>query len=320
MEVLNTSSKHRISFQGRGGQLFGIYFLNVLFLILTLGLYWPWARANMLRFMYGSTEFIGSRFEFTGTGKEMFKGFIKGMGILILLFATYVGALTSGDGIIIVVGLLVFFIGFSLLVPFAIHGALRYRLAKTRWRGIQFGYRGNLKELLGIYIKGFLLTIITFGIYGAWFQVDLREYIFRHIRFGSASFRFTGKGGDLFILFFFGYLATLFTLGIYFPWFVRNLLRFYINNIRVDQNNRESVFSTSLQAADVFVLVIASYFGILFTLGLATPWVLCYTYSTVFRSITIEGDVDFERIEQTEPGFSDATGDDLTDMLDIGLV
>lgn len=313
-------TQYRFSFHGNGGQLFGIYFLNVLLLILTLGLYWPWARANMLKFMYGNTEFGGNRFEFTGTGREMFKGFLKGLAILITLYAIYFAAILSGNRILLFGGLIVFVLGLAFLVPLAIHGALRYRLAKTTWRGIQFGYRGNLKELMLICVKGVLLTILTLGIYGAWFQVEMRQYIFKHIRWGSLSMRFEGKGGDLFVLMLVGYLLTVFTLGIYLFWFMRDIYRFYINHMYIDQGDKHSSFSTSISATDVFVLAMVSYFGILFTLGLATPWVICFATQKMMSTVTVSGDVDFDQIDQTEANFTDATGDDLADMLDIGII
>ena len=320
MNQASPKIEHSFSFSGNGSQLFGIYFLNVLFLILTLGLYWPWARANMLRFMYGNTEFGGNRFEFTGTGQEMFKGFLKGMAILITLYAIYIAAILSGNRILLFGGIIVFLLGLAFLIPIAIHGALRYRLAKTTWRGIQFGYRGNLKELISICVKGVLLSILTLGIYGAWFQVEMRQFIFKHIRWGSLSMRFKGKGSELFVLFLVGYLLTIITLGIYIFWFIRDLYRYYINNMVIDQDDKESKFNTSISATDVFIIFMASYFGILFTLGLGTPWVICFITQKVMSTVTVSGDVDFDTIYQTETNYTDATGDDLADMLDIGII
>ncbi|HZG01773.1 MAG TPA: DUF898 family protein, partial [Chitinophagales bacterium] len=78
MEVLSQTPpavSRRVTFHGRGGDLFGIYVVNWLFTVLTLGIYYPWAKAAVLRYLYQETEFDNSRFSFHGTGKEMFIGF-----------------------------------------------------------------------------------------------------------------------------------------------------------------------------------------------------------------------------------------------------
>ena len=77
MEVITPASNHKFRFNGEGGTYFGIVFINWVFTVLSLGLYYPWAKAKKLHYLYGETELADSRFSFTGTGAEMFKGFIK---------------------------------------------------------------------------------------------------------------------------------------------------------------------------------------------------------------------------------------------------
>ncbi|HNM25133.1 MAG TPA: DNA translocase FtsK [Saprospiraceae bacterium] len=50
----------KIEFHGEGGKYFAILFVNIILTILTLGLYYPWARAKNLQYLYGETEFAGS--------------------------------------------------------------------------------------------------------------------------------------------------------------------------------------------------------------------------------------------------------------------
>ncbi len=64
------------SFHGRGADYFGLWLKNTLLTVVTLGLYYPWARAARLRFEVGNLELDGSRFAFHGTGAEMFRGFL----------------------------------------------------------------------------------------------------------------------------------------------------------------------------------------------------------------------------------------------------
>ena len=179
----NNDYKKLMKFHGDHNTLVSLRIINNLLKVFTLGLYYPWARANMLKYMYGESEFMNTRFVFHGTGKEIFRGFIKAVIMFGGLYAFFLFCAMSQDVMLMIIGFLVFFIGFMLLVPLAIHGSYRYRLSRSSWRGIHFGYRGKLGELYKVYFANLLLTFLTAGIYGAWFQVELKKYIYGHRRF-----------------------------------------------------------------------------------------------------------------------------------------
>ena len=73
----NKSDIYNIEFFGKGSEYFSIMIVNWLLTIITLGLYYPWAKAKKLRYIYGQTALNSERFHFSGTGKEMFLGYIK---------------------------------------------------------------------------------------------------------------------------------------------------------------------------------------------------------------------------------------------------
>ncbi|MDR0831078.1 MAG: DUF898 family protein [Prevotellaceae bacterium] len=198
---------YNMKFFGLGSEYFSIIIVNWLLTIITLGIYYPWARARKLQYIYGSTAFADDRFAFNGTGKEMFRGFVK----VILFYAVFMGLIAAwsfyiqsnptpnvwfGIGFIFVI-----YAGIFAIVPLMIHGAYRYRMSRTAWRGIRFGYRGTKKKLYGEYFKGFLLTLFTFGIYSPWFQIDVRKYITGNIRCGDVNFSYKGEGAGLFIIY-----------------------------------------------------------------------------------------------------------------------
>jgi uncharacterized membrane protein YjgN (DUF898 family) len=79
------------------------------------------------------------------------------------LYGFLLFAISTHDQSMFYLGLIVFYVGFFLIIPLAIHGSYRYRLSRTSWRGIHFGYRGNLKEFYKLYMKNIFLSVITFG-------------------------------------------------------------------------------------------------------------------------------------------------------------
>ena len=315
MEIIT----QRLKFYGEGSKMLGIVVVNLVVTILTLGLYYPWARAKMLQYTYGETEFAGSRFAFHGTGKEMFKGFIKAIAIIGALVIIYQIGIFSKNTALTVLTSIIYFVGIMVLIPIAIHGGLRYRMSRTSWRGIHFGYKGNLRELFEICIKGTLLTVVTLGIYGSWFSINVRRYLAEHVRLGNCQFSYEGDGADYFWLNFKGILLTILTLGIYSFWYARDLNHYFFNHLKMIQNDNQSTFRSNLTAGDIFITGLVNYFLVVFTLGIGTPWAIIRQTRMVLNNVELEGIFDPDNVEQTEENYNDATGEDMLDMLDIGL-
>jgi uncharacterized membrane protein YjgN (DUF898 family) len=82
-------SVRRLYFYGSGPALFGIQIANVLFSLLTLGVFHFWGKARVLRYLLSQTELDGDRFAYHGTGRELLFGFLKAL----LLFALPVALL-----------------------------------------------------------------------------------------------------------------------------------------------------------------------------------------------------------------------------------
>lgn len=188
----------RVSFAGSGDAFFGIFITNIFLSLLTLGLYWPWAKAARLRFLWQETEFGGSRFMFHGTGRELFIGLLKALVIFGVIYGAQILFNTQTTTVLRFTAGVVVVAGFLLVPPLAIHGALRYRLSRTSWRGIHAGYRGSLGALLRIQLKGVILSGLTLGIYLPWFWAERYREIMSNIRLGNVRFHFRGTGRDLF--------------------------------------------------------------------------------------------------------------------------
>jgi uncharacterized membrane protein YjgN (DUF898 family) len=86
------------------------------------------------------------------------------------------------------------------------------------------------------------------------------------------------------------------------------------------QDEKRIVFRSTATAGKYFSLVIGNLLIIVLTLGIGTPWAIARALHFVFDNIEIDGALDVNAISQTEENYSDATGEDLADMIDIGLV
>ena len=306
----------RLGFLGNGMDLFKIQIVNFILNVLTLGLFYPWAKARKLQYIYSNTTFEEHPFAFTGTGKEMFKGFIKAILFLVVAYAVFFWLFYSGMQQFAV---LFFYLFLILMIPLIIHGSYKYRMAKTVWKGIRFGYVGDRMELFKNYLKWIFFTIITFGIYGAWLSMNLRKYVVERIRLGNAGFIYKGTGDGYFILNLKGYFLTIITLGIYMFWWQKDLFNYFVNNLELNHEGKKVDFKSVATGGKFFKLVMINFLIVLFTLGLAFPWTVVRTLKFMSENIEMQGDFSFEELIQSQNDYSNATGEDLADIFDFGF-
>jgi len=309
--------KYALSFHGKGSDYFAIIIVNWFLTLITFSLYYPWAKAKQLQYTYGATAFENEHFTFHGTGKEMFKGYIKALLIFGLIFGLFFFFFYLKMPVI---GLIVFYLSFFLITPLAIHGSYRYRMSRLSWRGIRFGYRGNRNELIGKFFKWIFFTLITLGIYGAWYVINLRNYVFSHIRLGDVKMKYKGDGFDFFALNLKGYILTILTLGIYSFWWQKELFEYQINNLSLHKGDDKIVMQSTATGGDFFKLLVVNLLIIVFTLGLGYAWVVTRTMDFTVSKIQIAGDINLDSIQQTEESYRDATGEDMSDFLDIDFI
>jgi uncharacterized membrane protein YjgN (DUF898 family) len=141
----------------------------------------------------------GEPLEYRGTGGELFRGFLI-VFFLILLpmglagFAASLFFDTTGQGLY----QLAFWGVLLLLSGIGIHRARRYRLSRTRWRGIRGGLSGRSRGFAWTYLWTMLLVPVTLGWILPWRAVRLQKVLCNETRFGNNAFTFTGVAGPLY--------------------------------------------------------------------------------------------------------------------------
>jgi uncharacterized membrane protein YjgN (DUF898 family) len=86
------------------------------------------------------------------------------------------------------------------------------------------------------------------------------------------------------------------------------------------KNGKKINFKSTLTAGNIFSLVVVNYLLLIFTLGLGYAWVMTRSMNIIFSNIEMEGDIDLDTINQTEADYNDATGEDMSDFLNIDLI
>lgn len=135
-----------IAFDGRGAPVIGLGFINGVLKVLTLGLYSFWAKTELRRRIWAATRLNGEPVAYTGTGKELFLGFLIVFAVVVLpvlLGGVAVSLIFAGSKEALALYQSVLYLAFFLLVGNAIYRAQRYRLSRTEWRGIRGALVGS---------------------------------------------------------------------------------------------------------------------------------------------------------------------------------
>lgn len=64
--------------------------------------------------------------------------------------------------------------------------------------GRPFVFGAKIWDFTGLYVGGFLLSLLTLGIYVPWYIRKLNRYLAAETTYEGQAFRFDGRGGDLF--------------------------------------------------------------------------------------------------------------------------
>jgi uncharacterized membrane protein YjgN (DUF898 family) len=221
--VGETAGRTRFVYDGRLGELYVIFIKNVLLSIITLGIYRFWGKTRIRRYLWSHTSLLGDRFEYTGTGKELFLGFLLAIALLIgagliLGLTAFLLSLISEASVVIV--FIAIYVGLFLLFFVARFTALRYRLSRTRWRGIRCGMAGSAWRY-GVSATFLVFAnAITFQLLTPVVSVNLARPRIANTRFGSLPFVFSGGAGDIYGryvgYYFLNIIAWLVALGIFF--------------------------------------------------------------------------------------------------------
>ena len=171
-------------------------FKYALLTLVTLGIYRFWAKTKLRRYFWSQTEFDGDRFEYHGTPKELFIGFLIVIAILapIYFVLEVTGNFIATEGFVpLMIYQFVYIMAFLILIQIAVYRMSRYRLTRTSWRGVRFGLDGNTWRYTGMSLVAIAVCIVSIGIAYPWMRNWLVRYRIENMRFGEKYFSYNGQ-------------------------------------------------------------------------------------------------------------------------------
>jgi len=306
-----------LNYKGNGSDLFGIYIINMLLTIITFCIYYFLAQVKVRRYLFQNTRFMDEPFDYHATGKERFIGFLKGIGIIILLYVCFFFinmfvAAAFGPVFVPIISMLVILTVMAVGIPVLKVGKQRFLLSRTSWRNLRFSFTGDPVELIKIYAKGIVLSIITLGLYSAWLVCRQQKFLIENSSYGSEKFSFSGRGEDLFFIFIKMMLIAPLTLGIYYFWFLAEFITFNINHTSIQGKRLKS----TLRGSQVLWLTLSGIAITLITLGFGLPWVINRVADTFINSVSLEEPLDLSVIKSAPHSKGSALSDGISDASD----
>src|SRR5262245_58139280 len=214
VDTTGAPGSHRIAWVQPPGGFLGLSLLNGLLRILTLGVYHFWGKTEVRQRIWSAVRIDGEPLEYRGTGAELFKGFII-VFLLVIVPLGLIGLLPllldggmSAEALQGLIQLAIFLLIFA-LGGFAIFRARRYRLSRTRWRGIRGGLTGSSLSFAWTYLWTMMLIPMTLGWIVPWRAVKLHRALLMETQFGDKSFIFTGRSGPLYARYWLAWVSAI---------------------------------------------------------------------------------------------------------------
>ncbi|MGI9354245.1 MAG: YjgN family protein [Rhizobiaceae bacterium] len=141
-------------FNGSGKEYFGIWIVNILLSIMTLGIYSAWAKVRNKRYFNGHTELDGHRFDYHASPMSILKGRIVVVVVLVVLnlLAQLHPALS-----LVVVAI------YAVALPWVIIRGLRFNANMTSYRNLRFHFEGTKWNAFKTYILWPIAGLLTLG-------------------------------------------------------------------------------------------------------------------------------------------------------------
>ena len=354
-DISEISPPRRLFFHGSGYELFEIWIVNLSYTLLTLGVYYFWAKVRVRMYLLSRLEFDDHPFVYHGTGKELLVGWGKAtlvitvpLSLPILLNANLTIRTLSS---LLVAGLTLTLFQFVRVWSHA------YRLSRISWRSIRFSFKGTARQSIKIFAKGTLLTVITAGLYYPFYVTEQRRFMTSYSFVGNTPFEFSGRGRDVLKIYaqavllgtVWGVLLVLllaFALfivsGLVAPWLsprmqqltnlamallILGIVLLYLKSVIFSDQQRyfwsrtsvgTASFRSTMPTESLFWFKVANVGLLIASLGLAWPWVRTRNLRFFFDHFMVEGPIELADIDQqTAP--PNAMGEEFTGFFEAGL-
>ncbi|MDX3774656.1 YjgN family protein [Chromatiaceae bacterium AAb-1] len=336
----------KIQFSGKAGEFFGIWIVNLLLSIVTLGIYSAWAKVRTNQYFYGHTRIDQQPFRYLATPIQILKGRI----IAVIIFASYAVISSFSPQLSILLALAVLFAS-----PWFIVLSLKFNMRMTSYRNVRFAFHGTYGSAFKYCVLFPVLSVFTLYLALPWVMKRLDQFIYSNISYGGKKVAVKTEAGTYYIatlaavaatfgaIMVFGIVASAlgfsmlsaldpaaaigtFITGILVLYFVAFVVGTAIYQTLIRNHLFErcefpdvASFKSTVTVPAYLWLTASNLLAIICTLGLAYPWVrvrkAAYLASVTDVTIYPQADKLIDEVQQQNNAF----GEEAAGLFDIDI-
>ena len=167
-------------FTGNAKEWFGIWIVNLLLSIVTIGIYSAWAKVRSKKYFYNHTYVEGRNFDYHATGKQILIGRLIVIGAVIVF--QVITAVLPVLGLLLLLALVVVF-------PWLIVRAMIFNARMSSYSNVRFGFVGTVGQAFLTFIVYPILTALT--LYTTFPILDraMKRFSINNHKLGQAQFK-----------------------------------------------------------------------------------------------------------------------------------
>lgn len=310
---MTDTGDQKIQFTGSAGDYFGIWIINLILSIITLGIYSAWAKVRRETFFKNNTKIAEDVFAYHATGGQILKGRLIAFAVIVIFqIVSTISPLVSG----------VLSIAIMFLLPWVLNVSMRFRARMTSYRNIRFNWHGTywktlwffvIAPIFGLASLGLLLPLITKSYYSYFAQshsygttrfsgeARVREYYYAFLigaivpvvlvilALTGAAILGSNEDSKLVANILPAIIAVLvYLILIIYGVLCRNLM---VNNLSLGD---VVGFKSTLDPKIYIWIFVSNLLAILVSIGLLIPWSMVRMYKYLCEStiVRIEGDIE----------------------------
>ena len=177
--VVDATPARRLTFTGDGRTYFGIWIVNILLSIVTLGIYSAWGKVRTRRYFYGNTSLDGAAFDYHANPVALLKGRLVAVAVigLITVFNQFSPILYG-----------VAMLALMFALPWIANRSLQFNARMTSWRNVRFDFHSTYWTAFNALLVMPVLTVFSLGLLAPVATRIRQNYILNGLRLGTTPF------------------------------------------------------------------------------------------------------------------------------------
>ena len=209
-EEIKSAQKLPFEFTGNGFEYFRIWIVNVLFTIITFGIYSAWAKVRTKSYFYRNTKVAGSGFDYHASPTQILKGRL----LSVVAYAVFLAATESHLVIASIIAII-----YVAILPWLIVRAHVFNARNSSWRNIRFDFNEHSQsDASWVFLAYPILIPFTLGMIIPYISYRGWRFSVTNSRIGRQPFSFHSARVEAYYRVFFAMMLPFVMIALL--WFV----------------------------------------------------------------------------------------------------